>query len=80
MTNADYFAIGLLIILALWGVARLLRRTCAYGSNCNVKLTALHRLKPSSNAKSHEGSIRSCAPLRSQWDNRALTSAQDEVR
>src|SRR6516164_11105024 len=29
----------------------------AYGSNCNVKLTALHRLKPSSNAKSHEGSI-----------------------
>jgi hypothetical protein len=29
----------------------------AYGSNCNVKLTAIHRLKPSSNAKSHEGSI-----------------------
>jgi hypothetical protein len=26
MTIADYFAIGVLIILALWGVARLLRR------------------------------------------------------
>jgi len=33
------------------------READAYGSNCNVKLTALHRLKPSSNAKSHEGSI-----------------------
>jgi len=26
MTVADYFAIGVLIILALWGVTRLLRR------------------------------------------------------
>jgi hypothetical protein len=26
MTIADYFAIGVLIILALWGVARLIRR------------------------------------------------------
>ena len=76
MTNADYFAIGLLIILALWGVARLLRRTCAYGSNCNVKLTALHRVKPSSNAKSHEGSI--TAWLRSSLQ--ALTCAQNEAR
>ena len=49
----------------------------AYGSNCNVKLTALHRLKPSSNAKSHEGST--TASLRSSLQS-ALTSAQDEVR
>jgi hypothetical protein len=30
----------------------------AYGSNCKVKLTAIDKLKPSSNgAKSHEGTI-----------------------
>ena len=28
----------------------------AYRSNCNVKLTAMHRLKPG-NPNSHEGSI-----------------------
>jgi hypothetical protein len=49
----------------------------AYGSNCNVKLTALHRLKPSSNAKSHEGSITSVASLQSMGP---LTCAQNEVR
>src|SRR5262245_62047680 len=37
----------------------------AYGSNCNVKLIALHRLKPSSNAKSHVGSITTVASLQS---------------
>jgi hypothetical protein len=47
----------------------------AYGSNCNVKLTVLHRLKPSSNAKSHVGSITSVASLQS-----TPRSAQDEVR
>ncbi len=46
----------------------------AYGSNCNVKLTAVHRLKPSSKAKSHEGSI--TAWLRSSLP----TSAQNEAR
>jgi len=34
-------------------------------SNCNVKLTATHRLKPSSNAKSHLGRITSIASLQS---------------
>jgi hypothetical protein len=29
----------------------------AYRSNCNVTLTAMHRLKPSRNPNSHEGSI-----------------------
>jgi hypothetical protein len=28
-----------------------------YRSNCNVTLTAMHRLKPSRNPNSHEGSI-----------------------
>ena len=41
-----------------------------YGSNCNVKLTALHRLKPSSNAKSHEGSI-------TAWLRSSLQSTAD---
>ena len=45
----------------------------AYGSNCNVKLTALHRLKPSSNAKSHEGSI--TAWLRSSLQSMGQPSA-----
>ena len=49
----------------------------AYGSNCSVKLTALHRLKPSSNAKSHEGSITSVASLQSMGP---LTCAQNEAR
>ena len=38
-----------------------------YRSNCNVKLTAIDRLKPSSSAKSHVGSI-TLSPLRSQRD------------
>ena len=49
----------------------------AYGSNCNVTLTARHRLKPSSNAKSHEGSI--TAWLRSSRRG-GPTFAQDAVR
>ncbi len=32
-------------------------RAQAYRSNCNVTLTAMHRLKPSRNPNSHEGSI-----------------------
>src|SRR5215468_1281788 len=43
-----------------------LSTNCAYRSNCNVKLTAAHRLKPSSNAKSHVGSITSVAALQSK--------------
>jgi hypothetical protein len=43
-----------------------LRETTLYGSNCNVKLTAAHRLKPSSSAKSHVGSITSVAALQSK--------------
>src|SRR6516164_7401067 len=53
------------------------READAYGSNCNVKLTALHRLKPSSNAKSHEGSITTVASLQAMGP---LTCAQNEVR
>ena len=49
----------------------------AYGSNCKVKLTARHRLKPSSNAKSHEGSI--TAWLRSSGRG-GPRSAQNEAR
>jgi len=36
-----------------------------YCRNCSVKLTATHRLKPSSNAKSHLGRITSIASLQS---------------
>jgi hypothetical protein len=54
-----------------------LRETTLYGSNCNVKLTAAHRLKPSSSAKSHVGSITSVLSLQSM---RLPTSAQNEVR
>jgi hypothetical protein len=32
-------------------------RVTPYRSNCNVTLTAMHRLKPSRNPNSHEGSI-----------------------
>jgi len=54
-------------------VAKLLSRDGAaditnvgtYCSNCSVKLTATHRLKPSSNAKSHLGRITSIASLQS---------------
>jgi hypothetical protein len=48
-----------------------------YRSNCNVKLTATYRLKPSSNAKSHVGSITSVASLQSMGPP---TSAQNEVQ
>jgi hypothetical protein len=53
------------------------RVTTFYGSNCNVKLTATHRLKPSSSAKSHVGSITSVVSLQSKGPP---TSAQNEVR
>jgi hypothetical protein len=49
-----------------------------YRSNCNVKLTAAHRLKPSSNAKSHEGSITSVASLQSMGPLRPLKTRCNE--
>jgi len=42
-----------------------------YGNNCNVKLTARLRLKPSSNAKTHEGT-------NTAWPR--PTTAPNEVR
>jgi hypothetical protein len=36
------------------------KRRMRYGSNCNVKLIAMDKVKPSSNAKSHDGTITAC--------------------
>jgi hypothetical protein len=50
----------------------------AYGSNCNVKLTAVHRQKPSSNANSHEGNIKACcAPLAVNATDSSIHIGQD---
>src|SRR5262249_23968732 len=48
----------------------------AYSSNCNVKLTAKHRLKPSSSARSHLGRITSVASLQPMGFGKRLPTAR----
>jgi hypothetical protein len=69
---------------------KIVRAANGYCSNCNVALAAKHRLKPTRNANSHEGSITAHSPrfavqtparcgVRCKLTER-LTSAQDEVQ